>query len=143
VSKQSFPDFSIESEFEVEAYAKWFLRLPLDSFENEFSPAEWKTFLTRRELRLKAELDELVHLNFRSPNSCNFVNKHLFKIVKKAYSNPLSSEGAYVRSSRFNYKNIPQMQNRIIYFSQDKQCCVSELFHLDIQKHCCPVRSRA
>jgi RES domain-containing protein len=128
-------DFSFESDFQVEAYAKWFLRLPLDSLESEYSSEEWKRFLTRRELRLKAELDDLHNLNFRSPQVCDLEKKTLFKFSKKVHKKPLSSDGAFIKPSRFNYKNIQVMQNRVIYMGHDKQCCFGELFHLDIQNY--------
>jgi RES domain-containing protein len=134
VSDDSFPSFAIDSDFQVEAYAKWFLRLPIDSVEGEFNPEEWKKFLNRRELRLKAELDDLLNLKFDSPHICSLQRKNLFKFAKSVYRKPLSTEGSFIRSSRFNYKNIPQMQNRTVYLGQDKQCCFGELFYLDIQK---------
>lgn len=128
------PDFSFESELEAEAYCKFFLRVPVLGIEEEFNPEQRKEFLARRELQLKAQLDDLLGLNFKSPQVCGFT-RNFYKIAKKIYKNPLSSEGSLAKPSRFNYKNIPQMQNRVVYFGQDKQCCIGELFHLDIQKY--------
>ncbi len=130
----NFPEISFESPLKAEAYAKWFLRLPLESLESEFTAEERKKFLDRRELRLNAELDDLINISFTSPQTCNLQKKLLYKFAKKVYKKSLSSDGAFVKSSRFNYKNISQMQNRAIYLGQDKQCCFGELFHLDIQK---------
>ncbi len=135
MSEQEYSDFLFDSEFEIEAYAKWFLRLPLETLEDEFTPEGWRKFYARRELRLKAELDDLIHVSFELPHVCSLKKKTLFKFAKKFYKNPLSMDGALSKSSRFNYKNIQQMQNRVIYFGQDKQCCFGELFHLDIQKY--------
>ncbi|MGK5086675.1 RES family NAD+ phosphorylase [Bdellovibrionota bacterium FG-2] len=128
-------DFNFDSAFEAAAYAKWFLRLPLDSLEDEFSPEEWQKFLTRRELRLNAELDDLLSVQFNSPHVCQIEKKSMYKIAKAVHRKPLNADGSLIKSSRFNYKVIPQMQNRVVYLGQDKQCCFGELFHLDIQKY--------
>ncbi len=129
MTESSFLDFSFDNEFEAEVYAKWFLRLHLDSLESEFSSDEWKKFLSRRELRLKAELDDLLELNFSSAHVCSLQKKSLFKIAKEIHHSPLNSEGSFLKNSRFNYKNIQQMHNKVIYMGQDRQCCYGELFH--------------
>lgn len=81
MSENSFPPFSLDSEFQVDAYAKWFLRLPVETIEGEFAPAEWRKFLVRRELRLKAELDDLIHLKFASPH-LQSAKKVLFQVCQ-------------------------------------------------------------
>ena len=110
-------NFSFDSEFQGEAYARWFLRLPFDLISDEFTEEEWTSFLKRRELKLKAELDELLELNFNSPHACH-LQIPIFKIAKAVYKNPISGEGASTKPSRFNYKNIPEMQNRVIYLER-------------------------
>ena len=128
------PDFSFETELQAETYCKFFLRIPIVGIDEEFNSADRIAFLARRELQLKAQLDDLSNLNFRSPHICD-ISKNFYKIAKKIYKKPLSSEGSFLKPSRFNYKSINVMQNRVIYLGQDKECCVGELFHLDIQKY--------
>lgn len=124
---------------EVDAFCKWYLRSTVAEVEEEFATEEArKKFLQRRELRLKAELDSLTDLDFSSAAKCSYKDKKtiFFRIVKDAYSNqPLSGEGSLFSNSRFNYKNVAEMRNRVLYLSQSKECCYAELFHLDIQKN--------
>ncbi len=124
---------------EVDAFCKWYLRNTVADVEDEFATeGSKKKFLQRQELRLKAELDSLSELDFSSAAKCSYKDKktNFFRIVKEAYSSePLSGEGSLFSNSRFNYKNVAEMRNRVLYLSQSKECCYAELFHLDIQKN--------
>jgi hypothetical protein len=106
------PEFVIETELQAEAYCKFFLRIPVEGVDEEFNPEERQKFFKSRELQLNAQLDDLLKLNFKSPHTCQ-VKKNFYKIAKKSYKKPLSSDGSFLKSSRFNYKNIKQMQNRV------------------------------
>lgn len=126
---------SFNTEADVKAFAKWFLRTTVSEIEDEFSsPEERIQYLNKRELRLNYHLSDLTSLSFGKANRDKLKDAKFFKIVKECHHNALSADGAEVASSRFNYKNIPFFKNRTIYFGQDKDCCTNELFHLEIQK---------
>jgi len=127
-------NISFRSEKEVDAFCKWFLRISVSDIRDEFkSKEEWNDFKLQRDRRLKVQIDDLRKLKFNSPMINPIKNVTYFKIVKKGRKS-LSSEGAAKANSRFNYKNNDEFRNRVIYFGQDKSCCYTEMFHLDIQK---------
>ncbi|GEM_PF-6315831 len=126
--------FSFSSEKQVEAYARFFLETTSDDIVSEFSTQEEvDNFLIKRERMIKTQLDFLKDLTFTSPHK-NKIEANYYKITKAIHTNPLGSEGALKKSSRFNYKKIELLRNRTIYFGQDKLCCETELFHIDAQK---------
>ncbi len=124
-----------QSEAAVRAFCRWVLRIPVpDDKLTEYATAkEKKAFVEKRNRRLKTQIDDICGITLKSAN-VQAIDAPYFKIVKAKYKNPLSSGGSAIANSRFNFKSNDELRNRTIYFGQDKICCYTELFHLDIQR---------
>jgi len=128
------PELSFRTEAEVETYARFFLDTsPLDAREEHPTEEDAREFIIRRERNLKVQLDHFKGVDFSKAN-IRRIDATYHKIVKTAYKNPLSAEGATKQSSRFNYKDSALFRNQTVYFGKNKLCCEIELFHLDYQR---------
>ena len=126
-------DLSFKTEASVEAYATFFLKLsPLDAVHEFPTDAELDLFNKRREILLKAQLLYLRDVELSRANS-DRIEGIYHKIVRHDQK-PLSSEGSIKSSSRFNYKEIPLLKNKVIYFGKTKRGCEIEKFHLEYQR---------
>lgn len=127
-------DFSFKTERQIEAYSKFFLgATPIDSKLELKTTAEIKSYNDMREVFIKAQLGYLRNISLEKPN-VNKIDGQYIKICKETHKKPLSSLGATVSSSRFNYKEIPIWNNKAIYFGRTKLCCEIEKFHLNYQR---------
>ncbi|MBC8548731.1 MAG: RES family NAD+ phosphorylase [Bacteriovoracaceae bacterium] len=126
------PELSFKTLKEVRAYSKFFLQHdPIES-QCEFSTEEWSEFCERRQIQLEAQLDSFKNIDFSKANTTS-IKASYYRIVPARYVNALSSEGSEYRSSRFNYKDVNYLKNRVIYFGKTQQCCEIEKFYLDYQ----------
>ena len=136
MTERAGPQINFNTISEVEAFARWYLGETTARIRPEFegNDVEWRGFIERRNRRLQVQLDDLRNLNFKSAIPCSINKINYFKIVNENHKQPLSSLGSMRKSSRFNFRHTDALQNKVIYFGQDKFCCAVELFHLDIQK---------
>jgi hypothetical protein len=122
---------SFKTTAEVNAYSTFFLNTrPIDSELELKSPEEISEFNNRRETNLKAQLDHFKNIDLSMANKIK-VEANYFKLCKSCFTEPLSSYGSHIASTRFNYKNYPLFKNRTIYLSKSKLACETELFHLE------------
>lgn len=134
ILNENSPELTFKTISEVKAYSKFFLKKnPIESQCEFKTQEEWDDFCARREIQLQAQLDFLKKIDFSKANVTS-IRKNYFKIVPKRYSDPLSSIGSEKASSRFNYKDVSHLKNRVIYFGKTQQCCEVEKFHLEYQQ---------
>lgn len=124
---------SLDNEQEAEAFCKWYLRTsPMEiEFEDEES---FKQFLVKRDRRLHVQLDDLSKIQVHKANTTRVKDITYWKIVPFDDPKPLDGEKSFRASTRFNYKDLKELQTRAIYLGQDKDTCYSEVFHRNIQK---------
>ncbi len=126
------PDLSFQTVKDVKAYSKFFLKHdPLES-QCEFSKKEWEEFSARRQIQIESQLNHFRNIDFTKANITN-IRSSYYRIVAARHENPLSSEGSSYRSSRFNYKDVEHLKNKVVYFGKTQQCCEIEKFYLDYQ----------
>jgi hypothetical protein len=124
-------DMTFQNSAEVEAYCSFFLKVrPTNSLAEFRSQEDLDEFDKRRERALRVQLDELQGLDFSKANRSK-VEATYTKIAKSFYAAPLSSEGSNKANTRFNFKEIPLLKNKTIYFGKTKIGCEYELFHLE------------
>ena len=127
-------NLTFKSESAVEAYSKFFLSVnPINALLEFKTDEEILDFNIRRERSLKAHMDFFRNVDFSKTNVIK-VETTYSKICKASYQKPLSSEGANLASSRFNYKSITLLKNKTIYFGKSKKCCEIEKFHQEYQR---------
>lgn len=127
-------DLTFKNESDVEAYSKFFLSVnPINASLEFKTESEIIDFNTRRERALKAQLDFFRKLDFSKANILK-VDTAYSKICKSSYAKPLCSDGANMASSRFNYKEISLLKNKVVYFGKSKRCCEIEKFHQEHQR---------
>jgi len=126
------PELMFRTLKEVKAYSKFFLQHdPIES-QCEFTKEEWEEFCARRQLQLEAQLNNFKNIDFSKANTTSIRNTYS-RIIPARYDQPLSSEGSDHRSSRFNYKDVDHLKNKVIYLGKNQQCCEVEKFYLDYQ----------
>lgn len=127
------PEFEFRTFDQVQAYSKFFLATnPLD-ISSELTPEEQVELELRREVSLNAQLNHFKDIDFSGANNSR-IDGTFYKICKNCYTKPLSSEGSFVASTRFNFKNNSFFRNRTIYLGRTRQACEVELFHLEHQR---------
>lgn len=126
-------DLSFDTEIGAKAFCKWYLRSSPSDIEFE-DDEDVQAFRDRRLRRLQVQIDDLSKLNFASPITCPIKDITYSKIVPVTNSKPLDGNHSLRGSSRFNYKKMEELRTRAIYLGQDKETCIAEKFHLDIQK---------
>lgn len=128
------PELSFRTAAQVKAYSTFFLGTNPLEIPVDITPAEEQDLELRRETSLIAQLDLFKRIDFSGANRSQQVEGTYYKLCKSHYTKPLSSEGASVASSRFNYKNNSFFKNRVIYLGRTKLGCEIELFHLEEQR---------
>lgn len=127
------PELEFRTSAQVKAYSTfWLGKNPLD-LPDDLTPDEISDLNFRRETKLNAQLDHLKNIDFSKANRSN-VSGVYSKLCKTLVKAPLSSAGARVASSRFNYKDNSYFNNRVIYLGKTKLGCEIELFHLEEQR---------
>lgn len=127
------PELEFRTSAQVKAYsAFWLGKNPLD-LPDDLTPDEISDLNFRRETKLNAQLDHFKNIDFSKANRSN-VSGVYSKLCRTLVKIPLSSAGARVASSRFNYKDNSYFNNRVIYLGKTKLGCEIELFHLEEQR---------
>lgn len=126
-------NLSLDTESGAKAFCKWYLRTSPENVEFE-NGEDFKIFREKRLRRLHVQIDDLSKLNFSSPITCPIKEIIYSKIVPEEDKKPLDGNRSLRGATRFNYKNLEELKTRAIYLGQDKDTCVAEKFHLDIQK---------
>ena len=117
---------------EVVAYSKFFLGKDVFESQTEIaSEDEWEKFQRRRQLQLDSQIDFLNGLDLTKANKMA-VDRAFFRLSR--FPNPLASIGSDHRSTRFNYKEISSLKNRVVYLGKTAKACIAETFHLEYQK---------
>jgi len=124
------PDLRFKTLKEVKVYSRFFLQHdPIES-QCEFSKEEWAEFCERRQLQLEAQLNYFKNIDFSKANTTSIRSSYC-RIVPSRYEKHLSTDGSERRSSRFNYKDVDHLKNKVIYFGKNQQCCEVEKYYLD------------
>lgn len=133
VLDENTPDLNFKTLEDVRAYSRFFLGHDPQNFQFEFpTPEKWNEFSGRRAVQLEAQLNYFKDIDFSKANTSN-IRSSYYRILPKHYTDPLSSVGSDHKSTRFNYKDVDHLKNRVVYFGKTQQCCEAELFHLDYQ----------
>jgi hypothetical protein len=97
------PELEFRTSAQVKAYTTfWLGQNPLEQ-PDDLTPEEISDLNFRRETKLNAQLDHFKNIDFSKANRSN-VSGVYSKLCITLVKAPLSSAGARVASSRFNYK---------------------------------------
>lgn len=135
ITDENSPSLEFKNFSEARMFCRRHLSVDPANFQHEFEKKDdFNEFIDKRNAAIMGELIKLVDLNFEKCNTITKFSGTYKRIVPAQRQNIISDAGSDHKSTRFNFKNIPFLKNRVLYFGKTRKCCETEIFHLEIQK---------